>query len=87
VPFAVANSLVSFTPKGLRVENVSGRIITSRIRAQLSDEVVVALQFPCPCAAETLFSEILAFFFFGDAALPEGCLHHIQIHHLPYHHC
>jgi hypothetical protein len=72
VPFAAANSLVSFGPKGLRVENGSGWVITSRIRVQPNDEVVVALPFPCSYAAEILFSKNLAVFFFEDAALPEG---------------
>lgn len=72
MPFAVVNNRVSVDPKGFRVENGSGRVDTSRILVQPNDEVVVPLPFPYSYAAGAFFSEILAFFFYGDVALAEG---------------
>jgi hypothetical protein len=72
VLFVVGINQVSIGPKGLRVENGRGQVITSRIRVEPSDEVVVVLPFPCSCVTKIFFSAILAFFFFGDTTLPKG---------------
>lgn len=44
VPFVVISNRVSVGPKGLRVENANGRVITSRFRVP-KDKVVVELPF------------------------------------------
>jgi hypothetical protein len=45
--FEVGINQVNVCPKGLKGENGSGQVITSRIWVQPSDKVVVVLPFSC----------------------------------------
>jgi hypothetical protein len=53
----VDTNRVSVGPKGLKGENGNGCVITSRIRVQPIEEVVVVLPFACNCASTDFSKE------------------------------